>query len=102
MAFTIFSSKSVDGSNLFLGDNNETWFSYNVDDFSQQDLDLYNNIFNLLGNFSYINILNCPYELCSFRVINDNVSDDIIEMDYESLSQNEKDIITDGYNKLFV
>lgn len=99
--FCIFSSKSQDSlTHLLLGDNDVDFFSYDISELNSEQITNYNEFINFVGNYSYIKIINTPTILGLTRVIPDDVSNDIIEMDYNLFTKNQKEIINNLYNSL--
>lgn len=75
-------------------------FFDNISELNSEQLTNYNEFITFIGNYSYVKIINTPTILGLTRVIPDDVSDDIIEMDYNSFTDNQKQIINNLYNSL--
>jgi hypothetical protein len=70
----------------------------NVELFTDSNKAIYNDFFNLVGSHATIALINSPYTMMINHVIPGEVSNEIVEIDYESLSESERSIVDLAYN----
>lgn len=93
MSFIIYSgSNAPEPTNVLLGLTTDNFFR-DVTQFTPEHKAIYNAFFNAVGSYTTVRIINSPYTLTVDHVTPNSVSLEVIELDYLSLSQVEKDAI---------
>lgn len=100
MYFSISSATSETEANFIIGDAETLVFSVDVKDLNEEEKTLYNSFIEIFGNFSLVTLKNAPYDFTSIRVTTEEVSLDIVELDYKSFTSVQKKTVTDFYQKL--
>lgn len=88
-------SNAPETTNVLMGTYNNTDQNIDVTTLSNALKTKYNAFFNFTGNYLNVIIINAPYELSANRVTPDSIEFDIVTIDYDTLSNNDKKKIDD-------
>ena len=95
------SSNLPENTNVLIGDIPGFDFNFEISNFKAEDKAAYDAFFNLLGLHTSIVINNSPYTINAFRIIPEaNISVDIVEYDYNTMSVDDKLVVDAGVQAL--